>query len=66
MGFCVACSKPKECHIYLDGQQYFIEVCAVLDISRQAVAVNGRVDTYSALGCSCITANTSILEPFSV
>ena len=64
MGFCVACSRPKECHIYLDGQQYFIE--AVLDISRQAAAVKGRVDTYSALDCSCITGNTSILQSFTV
>ena len=33
--------KPEECHIYLDGQQYFIGV--VLDISRKATAVKGRM-----------------------
>ena len=32
--------KPEECHMYLDGQQYFIGV--VLDISRKATAVKGR------------------------
>ena len=32
--------KPEKCHIYLDGQQYFIGV--VLDISRKATAVKGR------------------------
>ena len=45
--------KPTECHIYLDGQQYFIGT--VLDISRQVTAVKGRVDINSASGCSCIT-----------
>ena len=32
--------KLEECHIYLDGQQYFIRV--VLDISRRATDVKGR------------------------
>ena len=33
--------KPEKCHIYLDGQQYFIGV-VVLDISRRATDVKGR------------------------
>ena len=32
--------EPKECHIYLDRQQYFIGV--LLDISQKATAVKGR------------------------
>ena len=32
--------KPTECHIYHDGQQYFIGT--VLDISRKVTAVKGR------------------------
>ena len=31
--------KPSKCHMYLDGQQYFM---AVLDISQKATAVKGR------------------------
>ena len=34
--------QPTECHMYLDGQQYFIR--AVLDISRKATAVNVKYD----------------------
>ena len=36
------CLKLTECHMYFDGQQYFIE--AVLDISQKATAVEGRGD----------------------
>ena len=38
--------KPEECHICLDGQQYFIGV--VLDISRKATAVKRRVSINSS------------------
>ena len=35
---CASRLKPIECHIYLDGQRYFIRV--VLDISRKAIVVS--------------------------
>ena len=39
--------KSTECHVYLNGQQYFIE--DVPDISRKATAVEGRGDINSVL-----------------
>ena len=39
--------NPTECHMYLDGQEYFIEV--VLDISRKATVVKRRGSTNSVL-----------------
>ena len=39
--------KPEECHIYLDGQQYFIGV--VLNISREATSVRGSINSYNSI-----------------